>query len=152
MQNILLGFQRLLDAGCQLAKSEILLLTTCCISSTRKKKKDHLKKNCHCCSPALYIPGFGNDLNHSRRLHATPVQNLVSSVAYMDTSASSSRFAAAAVVVAALLLSSAGGADWQQWQEAHATFYGDESGADTMRKTPYNLSCSAAVRHAHART
>jgi hypothetical protein len=76
----------------------------------------------------------------------------------MDTSASSSsRFAAAAVVVAALLLlqpvlSSAGGGDWQQWQEAHATFYGDESGADTMRKTPYNLSCSAAVRHAHART
>nr|AUE24137.1 expansin 36 [Saccharum hybrid cultivar] len=57
----------------------------------------------------------------------------------MDTSASSSsRFATAAVVVAALLLlqpvlSSAGGGDWQQWQEAHATFYGDESGADTMQ-------------------
>jgi len=73
----------------------------------------------------------------------------------MDTSASSSRFAAAAAVVAALqllllpALSSAGGDAWQQWQEAHATFYGDESGADTMRKIP--LACSA-VHHAHART
>ncbi|EES14420.1 hypothetical protein BDA96_07G018800 [Sorghum bicolor] len=57
----------------------------------------------------------------------------------MDPSSSSSRFPAAAAVVAAALLlllpalSSAGDDDWQQWQAAHATFYGDESGADTMQ-------------------
>ena len=73
----------------------------------------------------------------------------------MDTSASSSRFAAAAAVVAALqllllpALSSAGGDAWQQWQEAHATFYGDESGADTMRKIPLAL---LFITHTHERS
>lgn len=57
----------------------------------------------------------------------------------MDTSASSSSYSFAAAVVALLLLLpalSSGGDDWQQWQDAHATFYGDETGAETMRKAP----------------
>ncbi|TKW09302.1 hypothetical protein SEVIR_6G085900v4 [Setaria viridis] len=55
----------------------------------------------------------------------------------MDTSASpsSSRFAAAAVVVVAaallLLLPALSAAD--DWEDAHATFYGDETGGETMQ-------------------
>lgn len=58
-------------------------------------------------------------------------------VAYMDTtsasSSSSSRFAAVAIVAAALLLLPVLSAA-DDWEEAHATFYGDETGAETMRK------------------
>ncbi|PUZ49885.1 LOW QUALITY PROTEIN: hypothetical protein GQ55_6G014600 [Panicum hallii var. hallii] len=48
----------------------------------------------------------------------------------MDTSASSSRFAAAAAAL--LLLPALSAAD--DWADAHATFYGDETGGETMRK------------------
>lgn len=54
----------------------------------------------------------------------------------MDTtsaSSSSSRFAAVAIVAAALLLLPALSAA-DDWQDAHATFYGDETGGETMRK------------------
>ncbi|PWZ04427.1 Expansin-A23 [Zea mays] len=52
----------------------------------------------------------------------------------MDTSASSSSssFAAALLLLLLPALSSAGD-DWQQGQDAHATFYGDETGAETMQ-------------------
>ena len=54
----------------------------------------------------------------------------------MDPSASSSRFAASAVAVVAaaatLLLPALAAAD--DWADAHATFYGDETGGETMRK------------------
>ncbi|XP_062193052.1 expansin-A25-like [Phragmites australis] len=53
----------------------------------------------------------------------------------MDTSASSSQVAAAAVAVAMALLvpilSAAAGGDG--WEDAHATFYGDETGGETMQ-------------------
>nr|CAB3479765.1 unnamed protein product [Digitaria exilis] len=53
----------------------------------------------------------------------------------MDTtsaSSSSSRFAAVAIVAAALLLLPVLSAA-DDWEEAHATFYGDETGAETMQ-------------------
>jgi hypothetical protein len=67
----------------------------------------------------------------------------------MDTSsASSSRFAVVAALLLLLPALSSAGDDWQQWQEAHATFYGDESGADTMRESLSLLF----VTHTHTRS
>ncbi|CAO2210330.1 unnamed protein product [Urochloa humidicola] len=49
-----------------------------------------------------------------------------------NTSASSSPFVAAAALLLLLLPALSAADDWQ-WQAAHATFYGDETGAETMQ-------------------